>query len=322
MSDANREGLCDAVLPDLAELCRNHDVSLEMIRRSHDLDELLDGVLAEYESRLATVSIESTEADGRKVGDADANKLRALVMFAGQAAALKEKAVAATELRRRAEQLERANARLQEALNREERSRRRLDDVLAALDAGILITGSDGTIENANRAASTLTGVPGEELVGAAAQPFLGQVGRNQDGEIRRDAPDDPGRVLLVARRDLPSEPQSEAVLLSDVTERDRAIDERPRMDKLAEVTKTLSVLSHKINNPLTALVGRAQMLRMHPGTEPRVLKSAEVIEDASRRIAGYIRELALVVKEGRTEALSRVLDEDSAPPELGGTRR
>jgi len=39
-------------LPDLAELCRIHEIGLDLIGRSHDVDELLDRVLDEYESRL------------------------------------------------------------------------------------------------------------------------------------------------------------------------------------------------------------------------------------------------------------------------------
>jgi len=59
-------------------------------------------------------------------------------------------------------------------------------------------------------------------------------------------------------------------VLLSDITLRSREIEEQHRIEKLGEVLRTLSVLSHKINNPLTALMGRAQMLRVQAGTDRR----------------------------------------------------
>jgi len=35
----------ETILPDLAELCRLHEVGLDLIERSHDLDELLDRVI-------------------------------------------------------------------------------------------------------------------------------------------------------------------------------------------------------------------------------------------------------------------------------------
>ena len=311
-----------AVRPDLTELCRNHDVSLDLIECSDDVDELLDRVLSEFETRLEAVSIDSLAAETGPASVVEAQRLRALVMFASQAAALKEKAVAASELRRRAAQLEAMNGNLERALADEGRMRQRLDDVLAAVDAGILVAGADGKIEHANRAASVLTGSAAEQLLGRPSEPFLAGVGRNQDGEVVQDAGGEQHSVMLVARRDLPSEPRAEVVMLSDVTDRDRLVQERHQIEKLAEVMKTLAVLSHKINNPLTSLMGRAQILQMKKGTDPNVCKAAQVIEESARRIADYIRELAIVVKEGRTEALERVLNPESQPPALGKTER
>lgn len=165
------------MLPDLEELCRIHDVGLDLIARSHDLDDLLDRVLEEYQTRLADMRVDTL--DGEPDDEAEAKKLRALVMFASQAAALKEKTVAA---------------------------------------------------------------------------------------------------------------------------------EERRRVERLALVMKTLSVLSHKINNPLTTLIGRSQMLRSS-AADPAVLKAAEAIEESSKRIASYIKELSIAVKEGREESLDRLLD-------------
>jgi len=314
--------LYDAVRPDLAELCRNHDVSLDLIACSDDVDELLDRVLSEFETRLEAVSIDSLATDNGPANVAEAQRLRALVMFASQAAALKEKAVAASELRRRAGQLEAMNRNLERALADEGRMRQRLDDVLAAVDAGILVAGVDGKVEHANRAASVLTRTPADRLVGRSAEPFLAEVRRNEDGEVVRDAGGEGHSVMLVARRDLPNEPRAEVVMISDVTDRDRRVQERHQIEKLAEVMKTLSVLSHKINNPLTSLMGRAQILQMKKGTDPNVCKAAQVIEESARRIADYIRELAIVVKEGRSEALERVLDDASQPPSLESSER
>lgn len=299
------------VVPDLNELCRIHDVSLELIRHSDDVDDLLDRVLGEYERRLKDMSAATLDSTRGPETPEEAKKLRALVMFAGHAVALKEKAAAASELKQRSTELERLNVELESALNQEERARRRLDDVLAALDAGVLVVGSDGRIHNTNRAASELTGVPADQLVGSEAARFLGDVERGSDGEVTERGPGDGERTVLVARRNLNGDTGSEVVLLSDVTQRDREVEERHRLERFAELLRTLSVLSHKINNPLTSLMGRAQLLKMKKGIDPSVDKAAEVIEDSAKRIATYIRELALVVKEGREKALQRALDMD-----------
>lgn len=306
-------------MPDLAELCRIHDIGIELIERSHDLDELLDRVLEEYEQRLREIPDAALTADDAP--DEARSKLRALVMFARQAAALKEKATAATALRRHAEVLEQVNVELQQTVAREELARRRVDDVLGVLDAGILVVAPDGRIRHANRAASQLNGLSIECLVGQAAAPFFGQVGRMSDGEVVRRLGSGETKVLLVARRDMTCEPGAEVVLLSDVTERDRERAEQHRLDRLSELLRTLAVLSHKINNPLTSLLGRAQILQMRKGTDAQVAKAAAVIEESAKRIASYIQELAHVVREGREEALMKLLEDPATAQERGHAR-
>ena len=48
--------------PDLAELCRIHEIGLDLIGRSHDIDELLDRVLEEYETRLSALPSDALDA--------------------------------------------------------------------------------------------------------------------------------------------------------------------------------------------------------------------------------------------------------------------
>ena len=305
-------------LPDLAELCRIHEIGLDLIGRSHDVDELLDRVLDEYESRLAALPSDALDARVGGPQPDSARKLRGLVMFATQAAALKEKAVVAGELKRRAAMLEEANTRLVAALDEAERSRARLDGVLAALSSGVMILGTDGSFLTANAAARSLAGATDDT---ALARIIAGNVPRESEGEIELPIADGGRRALLVARRAMSGDPGSEVVLVTDVTQRNRAVEERVRLEKLAEVLKTLSVLSHKINNPLTALLGRAQILQANRSSDPGVAKAAAVIEEASLRIAELIRELAQVVRDGHQDAVDELLDM-RAPTSATGKRR
>lgn len=73
-----------------------------------------------------------------------------------------------------------------------------------------------------------------------------------------------------------------------------------------AEVLRAVGVLTHGINNPLTALIGRVQLLRLQGDLPPRAMKSLDVLEESSMRIAELARELGAVVKEGR-RAIERV---------------
>ena len=289
-SDRTQESASPDVDRELAELCADHDVSPELIEGSHDLDELLDRVLEEYESRGAE--------------DPD---LRGLIRFAAQATALKEKARAATELRR--------------TLEAQSQARRRLDEILAVLDAAILVVGEDGRIRHANRAAGEITGHGADGLVGRPVAAYVGRVEPGADGEVALDDPGEASRTLRVSRRSFSHEPGGEVVLLDDASGQDRQLDERHREDKDAALFRTLAVLSHKINNPLTSLMGRAQILQMRKEQDPHVHKAAEVIESCSRRIAGHIKELAWVIQEGRHGDLEPLMqfhesDDDAAGPQ------
>ncbi len=292
-------------MPDLSELCRIHEIGLDLIERSHDLDDLLDRVIDEYEARLRELPDEALDARATHVPPEGAKKLRALVMFATQAAALKEKAVAAAELRRRAAMLEEANARLVAALDESQRSRARLDGVIDALGSGLMILDGSGAFVKANGAARAVTG--GEEQ---SVLSGLIRDGVPPGGEAEIVLPQGNGglRTLLIARRPMAGDPGTEVVLVTDVTQRTRDMEERVRLEKLAEVMRTLSVLSHKINNPLTALLGRAQILSSRKTDDPHVVKAVTVIEESSQRIAELIRELATVVREGRHDALDDIL--------------
>jgi signal transduction histidine kinase len=299
-------GPTEETLPDLAELCRIHEIGIDLIGRSHDVEELLDRVLEEYESRLQALPSDALDARSGAPHPESVRKLRGLVMFATQAAALKEKAVVAGELKRRAAMLEEANVRLVAALDEAERSRARLDGVLAALSSGVMILGSDGALLTANAAARGLAGAQDDT---ALARLIAHGVPRGGEAEIDLEIAGDGRRTLLVARRAMSGDQGSEVVLVTDVTKRNRAVEERVRLEKLAEVLKTLSVLSHKINNPLTALLGRAQILQAQKASDPSVVKAAAVIEEASLRIADLIRELAQVVRDGRQDAVDELLD-------------
>lgn len=294
------------LVPDLAELCRIHEVGLDLIERSHDVEDLLDLVLEEYDRRLRELPGDALDARASRPSPESTRKLRALVMFATQATALKEKAVAAGELRRRARMLEETNARLGEALEEAERSRARLDGVLAALASGVVIVDAGGKLVLANAAARALVGGDDDATL---ARLIRAGVPSGGDAEIDLPGPNGARRTLVVSRRPFAADPESEVALVTDVTARARDLEERVRLEKLAEVLKTLSVLSHKINNPLTALLGRAQILQAQAASDPKVAKAAAVIEESSLRIADLIRELARVVKEGHHGALDDLLD-------------
>lgn len=304
----------DSAEAELEELCRVHDISLELIGRSDDPDDLMELVLDELERRLDEIPVHALGNTAEPALDENGHaKVRALVAFAGQAAALKERAEASRLLADHARDLEAVNARLEQALGDTDSARQQLDGVLEVLDSAILIVDREGCIKKANRAACDLAGQSPATLAGQAAGRFVGHVEADGDGEVVLEAGGDHPRVLLVSRRGLGGEHGEEVVLLHDITERDRAVAEQHRSDKMDELFRAVRVLAHKINNPLTALVGRSQLLRMARPDDPELLKAVDIIEEASNRIAGLIRTLAAVAKAGSGEGLEKVLRMDDA---------
>lgn len=73
---------------------------------------------------------------------------------------------------------------------------------------------------------------------------------------------------------------------------------------RLEELFTTLSALCHQINNPLTSMLGRAQILQMNKSLDPAGTKAVTVIEDSAKRVAHHVRDLAAVVRAGRERLL------------------
>ena len=75
-------------------------------------------------------------------------------------------------------------------------------------------------------------------------------------------------------------------------------------LEALGELFGDLSRLCHKINNPLTSIMGRAQMMRhaARPGVDPKSIKAMEVIDESAQRVAALVQEVANLVCVGRKE--------------------
>ncbi len=61
-----------------------------------------------------------------------------------------------------------------------------------------------------------------------------------------------------------------------------------------------LGELTHSINNPLTSLIGRAQLIQLAPPGDESIRSGAAVVERSATRVAEYVRELAEQVRDGR----------------------
>ena len=74
--------------------------------------------------------------------------------------------------------------------------------------------------------------------------------------------------------------------------------------EKLSEVFESLSRLCHRINNPLTSIMGRSQMLQLKSPMkdDDQLTKSLGVIDESTKRMAALIQELSNTVCQARKE--------------------
>jgi len=189
---------------DLAQLCREHDITEDLVRQSQDLDQVLDRTLNEFERRI-------------RGADSRPKQLLGLVCLARTSRELKSRGLSLEDIRRTEQAMDRVDREIRDAEARNRTLQRHLETTMA---------------------------------------------------EMVRDA----GETAEVDVR------------------------------ALGELFSTLSRLCHKINNPLTSIMGRAQMLQAKVKEDDGLGKSVGVIEESSKRVAGLIQEMANLVVQGRKE--------------------
>jgi len=69
---------------------------------------------------------------------------------------------------------------------------------------------------------------------------------------------------------------------------------------EIQEIFDAQRKLCHSINNPLTAIMGRAQILQLKQESDPQVIKLVQVVEESAKRVATYVRELSDLIQHGR----------------------
>jgi len=86
---------------------------------------------------------------------------------------------------------------------------------------------------------------------------------------------------------------------MNDITEHKRAEDEKRQLEQKAQATSRLASVgemaagvAHEINNPLTGIIGFAQLLMAREDVPPDIRSDLAVINDGAQRVAGIVRTL------------------------------
>ena len=194
-------------------------------------------------------------------------------------------------------ELAQTRAQLSQALLESERLATRLDTLLGALPAAVLVLDGQGRVTQANAAAGELLGklTPGErwfEIVERAFAP------RWDDGH---DVSLADGRRVNVATQALPDEP-GQILLLRDVTETRRLQEQLAHHRRLSAKTEMAAALAHQIRTPLAAA-----LLALGPVTRARGLDAAQT--KSAARALDSLRQLERLVESMLSFARGAVVD-------------
>ena len=139
-----------------------------------------------------------------------------------------------------------------------------------------------------------------------------------------RDGRDDLANVLEAGADDYVTKPSSPENLrarleiakrrIAQDMLRRTAVNELARSRWLAGIGETTIALEHEINNPLSALLGHAELLLMDGGLREDQLEQLRIIQEQAARIAQVVRRLAKLKNPQSVEYLAGSLMLDLSP--------
>jgi len=94
-----------------------------------------------------------------------------------------------------------------------------------------------------------------------------------------------------------------------DITERKRLREQLVQAEKLATLGQLIAGIAHELNNPLAAMVGHAQMLRLGQ-QDPKVAARADRIVDAAQRATRIVRNFLTVARRHHPERVAVSVNE------------
>lgn len=182
-----------------------------------------------------------------------------------------------------------------------------------AKDAVVLI--QDGRIRYANQNAADISGYSLDELY--RLDDLLSLVRDDQRDAVRQHCErlqqgEEALTFELVSRRKTGSEVNLEVrgsvveyegrpatqYFIRDVTEQKLLREQVVRSEKMAALGQLISGVAHELNNPLTVLIGYAELLSLESNLSDGVLRTLDIIQEAARRAGKIVQNLLTFARQ------------------------
>ncbi len=189
------------------------------------------------------------------------------------------------------------------------RERGLFEEIFNALQEGVLVIDTDGTIEYANPAAHRLIGLGDDELAGqtlwrlvpglrpsldedaAAVSPVMAR-----EFELTYPEPRTVRLYLVPFRSEVRGEPKRFAVILTDITRDKLTTEKRIEDERTSSVLLLAAGVAHELGNPLNSLTIHLQLLdrklkKMKASKDAdSIAESVRVCRDEVTRLDGIVR--------------------------------
>lgn len=216
------------------------------------------------------------------------------------------------ETRRRTAALER------EVVERElaEVTGARLSAILEVTSDFVAMGHADGRVTYYNRAARTLLGIGEEEDISAiriaeshpewAARLVMNEaipaavregLWSGETALLSRDGREIPVLQVIIAHKSPEGRVEFLSTIARDITQWKRAEEALRQSEKLADMGMLLAGVAHELNNPLTVVTGRANLLRQTLGGGP-LAAQADKIAQAAERCARIVRNFLALARQ------------------------
>jgi len=186
------------------------------------------------------------------------------------------------------------NDRLRE-LTEKERVANRLESLLKALPAGVIVLDNDGIVIECNPAAIDLLGTPLVRLawIEIIHRAFAPQSDDGHDISLRD------GRKVSLSTQALGSEP-GQILLLQNVTETRALQDNLNRSKRLSDMGEMAASLAHQIRTPLSsALLYSSHLLNKDISADKRV-QFTHRIRSSMQQLENQVNDMLIFAKGGR----------------------